>query len=138
MVRETWAQPAALGPGPTVYRADYPACVPPGFENIPPAEAITWKPSIRMPRAACRLVLEVAGVRVERLNDCSEKDALSEGVSIDRDSGHFVDSPDARHASAVGVPAVHAFRSLWNSINGAGAWGANPWVWVVEFRRVQT
>ncbi|MCY0853841.1 hypothetical protein [Cupriavidus sp. D39] len=52
-VRETWAQPAALDPGPTVYRADYPACVPAGYENVPPVEAVTWKPNIHMPRL-CR------------------------------------------------------------------------------------
>ncbi|SCU78008.1 conserved hypothetical protein [Cupriavidus necator] len=55
--RETWAQPAALDPGPTVYRADYPTWVPLGNPNIPPVEAIRWKPSIYIPRAACRLVL---------------------------------------------------------------------------------
>ncbi|RDK05900.1 hypothetical protein [Cupriavidus lacunae] len=54
---ETWAQPAALDPGPTVYRADYPTWVPLGYQNIPPVEAIRWKPSIHIPRAACRLVL---------------------------------------------------------------------------------
>ncbi|XQU72969.1 Morphogenetic protein [Cupriavidus sp. H18C2] len=79
-VRETWAQPAVLDPGPTVYRADYPGCVPPGFENIPPADAITWKPSIHMPRNLARILLEITGVRVERLNNCSEADAIAEGV----------------------------------------------------------
>jgi hypothetical protein len=123
-VRETWAQPAALDPGPTVYRADYPSCVPSGFENIPPADAITWKPSIHMPRAACRLVLEVTGVRVERLNDCSERDAEAEGV--------FPMFPD----DVCDASHVFAYSRLWDSINGAGAWEANPWVWVVEFRRV--
>lgn len=78
-VRETWARPAALDPGPTVYRADYPACVPGGFENIPSADAITWRPSIHMPRALCRIALEITGVRVERLNDCSDADAAAEG-----------------------------------------------------------
>jgi hypothetical protein len=50
-VRETWAQPAALDPGPTVYRADYSACIPAGYENVPLAKAITRKPSIHMLRA---------------------------------------------------------------------------------------
>ena len=128
-VRETWAQPAALDPGPTVYRADYPACVPAGFENIPPAEAITWKPSIHMPRALCRLMLEITGVRVERLNDCSEADALAEGLKP---------APGGWWSGAEGQAAPTpqaAYALLWDSINGAGAWGANPWVWVVEFRR---
>lgn len=130
-VRETWAQPAALDPGPTVYRADYPDCVPAGFENIPLAEAITWKPSIHMPRSLCRLVLEVTRVRVERLNDCSAEDAQSEGAlswASEQDTPiRDLDPHDARIA----------FAGLWEAVNGPGAWEANPWVWVVEFRRVQ-
>ncbi len=124
-VRETWAQPVALDPGPTVYRADYPACVPAGFENIPPVAAITWKPSIHMPRALSRIRLEIVGTRVERLNDCSERDAEAEGV--------FPMFPD----EVRGASHVHAYSRLWDDINGAGAWAANPWVWVVEFRRIQ-
>lgn len=93
-------------------------------------------PSLHMPRWASRLVLEITGVRVERLNDCSEADALAEGVSPDRTGGHFIDTSDCRCASAVGAPAVDAFRTLWDSINDAGAWEANPWVWVVEFKQI--
>ncbi|MCP3018012.1 hypothetical protein [Cupriavidus basilensis] len=136
-VRETWAQPTTLDPGPTFYRADYPDNVLGKYENLPPAEAITWKPSIHMPRALSRILLEITGVRVERLNDCSEADALAEGVSPDRTGGHFIDTSDCRCASAVGAPAVDAFQTLWDSINDAGAWAANPWVWVVEFRRIE-
>lgn len=124
-VRETWAQPAALDPGPTVYRADYPACVPAGFENVPPAEAITWKPSIHMPRAACRLVLEVTGARVERLQAITEADATAEGVEP------ILVPPDGGSC-----PYYEGFRALWGRINGAGSWDQNPWVWVVEFRRI--
>ncbi|WP_434033551.1 hypothetical protein [Cupriavidus sp. a3] len=131
-VRETWAQPVPLDPGPTVYRADYPACVPVGFENIPPADAITWKPSIHMPRALCRLVLEITGVRVERLNDCSEADAITEGIERDGDGWKSYAG-----GSCVAFPTT-SYASLWDSINGAGAWEANPWVWVVEFRRNET
>jgi len=137
-VRETWAQPAALDPGPTVYRADYPACVPAGFEKIPPAEAITWKPSIHMPRALCRLRLEVTGVRVERLNDCSEADAIAEGIQPYKDGWErfHADPADTERTGATKDPRL-AYKGLWEQINGAGAWDANPWVWVVEFRRVQ-
>ncbi|MCY1534321.1 hypothetical protein D9M68_696890 [compost metagenome] len=129
-MRETWAQPVALDPGPTVYRADYPACVPAGFENIPPAEAITWKPSIHMPRALCRLALEVTGVRVERLNDCSKADAIAEGIAPELDG--WTDYGNA--SCQMCMSPVDSYRTLWDSINGAGAWDANPWVWVVEFR----
>jgi hypothetical protein len=54
-VRETWAQPTNLDPGPIFYRADYPACVPARFENVLPADAITWKPSIHMFRVVGRV-----------------------------------------------------------------------------------
>ncbi len=135
-VRETWAQPAALDPGPTVYRADYPDCVPAGFENIPPAEAITWKSSIHMPRALCRLVLEVTGVRVERLNDCSEDDAVAEGIERVRAvDNRFCFWRDYLTDGRTHIQ-ISSFRSLWDSINGDGAWEANPWVWVVAFRRL--
>jgi len=93
-----------------------------------------WRPSIHMPRWASRILLEITAAHVERLNDCSEVDALAEGVSPDRAGGHFIDTADCRCASAVGAPAADAFRTLWDSINGAGAWESNPWVWVVEFR----
>ncbi|WP_454763315.1 hypothetical protein [Cupriavidus campinensis] len=135
-VRETWAQPAALDPGPTVYRADYPACVPTDFENIPPAAAIRWKPSIHMPRAACRIKLEITGVRVERLNDCREADAVAEGLWRDEEvpfNGPWFASADSHEGHS---DPRDAYRQLWDSINGDGAWEANPWVWVVAFRRL--
>ena len=72
-----------------------------------------WKPSIHMPRAASRITLEVTDVRVERLGDVSESDARAEGVQ-----------------------SVAEFKELWASINGPSSWGANPWVWVVSFRRM--
>ena len=125
-VRETWAQPTMLDPGPTFYRADYPDNVLGKYENLPPAEAITWKPSIHMPRALSRIALELTGVRAERLKDCSEEDALAEGVTLE--------PCHPRRAERMGRDA---YQKLWDSINGAGAWEANPWVWVVEFRRVQ-
>lgn len=83
-----------------------------------------WHPSIHMPRAVSRLLDEIIGVRVERLQDISEADALAEGVRM---AG---DEPDMRWNP------VQAYRHLWESINGPGSWDANPWVWVIEFKRV--
>lgn len=103
---------------------------------IEPHELRT-RPSIHMPRSACRLVLEVTGVRVERLNDCSEADAIAEGVEPYAIYGGKPASwKGAADMTAARETAREAYRDLWDSINGAGAWAANPWVWVVEFRRV--
>lgn len=96
-----------------------------------------WKPSIHMPRAACRILLEVTGVRVERLNDLSETDAESEGIDMEA----LYDSQDCYDCIAdhnmTGRPTVTgAFKYLWESIYGEGSWQANPWVWVIEFKVV--
>jgi len=125
-VRETWAQPTTLDPGPTFYRADYPRCVPSHYRNVPPADAITWKPSIHMPRALCRMVLEVTGVRVERLQDISYNDARTEGWNPMADDGKNPNPLDPKSW----------FLDLWTEINGPDSWSANPWVWVIEFKRV--
>jgi hypothetical protein len=110
-VRETWAP--AFEPYEFIYRAD----------NVDPIDR--WRPSIHMPRWASRITLEVESVRVERLNDCSAEDALAEGVSDrDPDTGAW-QNPKEQYAD------------LWESINGPGSWEANPWVWVVTFRRIK-
>ncbi|AJG19019.1 Phage-related protein [Cupriavidus basilensis] len=90
-------------------------------------------PSLHMPRWASRLLLEVTGVRVERLNDCSEADAIAEGIAPELDGWTDYGNPSCQMC----VNPVDSYRTLWNSINGAGAWAANPWVWVVEFTQVR-
>ncbi|WP_368818167.1 hypothetical protein [Klebsiella variicola] len=80
-----------------------------------------WKPSIHMPRAASRILLEITGVRVERLRSMSQDDARAEGVI----------------AASGPMEAGLAFRELWDSIYGEESWKANPWVWVIEFKRVE-
>lgn len=91
-----------------------------------------WKPSIHMPRAASRITLEVVGVRVERLQDISEADAVAEGIERSGECNwrDYLDHPHNDFTSA-----RRSYRSLWEQINGPGSWGANPWVWVVEFKR---
>ncbi|KIA78994.1 hypothetical protein QR66_18395 [Chromobacterium piscinae] len=89
-----------------------------------------WKPSIHMPRWASRILLEITDVRVERLQDISEADAVAEGVTPAAVQS-FSDT------GLVTRPAGFAYRDLWEQINGAGSWDANPWVWVVEFKRVE-
>lgn len=96
-----------------------------------------YRPSIHMPRWASRIALEVTGVRVERLQDITNSDATAEGCQAiagakwqtfaEADAG----SPMHDHT------ARDAFAGLWDAINGEGSWAANPWVWVVEFKRVE-
>lgn len=133
-VREAWSQPTTLDPGPTFYRANYPECVPAHFENVPPADQIKWKPSIHMPRRLSRITLEITGVRVERLQDISEADARAEGVA---DGGCLnCGNPESCGCADPRPDARDSFCRLWQSINGEQSWHANPWVWVVEFRRI--
>lgn len=99
-------------------------------------DGITWKPSIHMPRAASRILLEIVSVRVERLNECSEPDAISEGCTKNH-NGYYWGGPHAVSGTKQMATAVQAYRDLWESISGAGSWAANPWVWVVEFKVVK-
>ncbi|UGB46950.1 hypothetical protein LQ772_06575 [Frateuria edaphi] len=143
-VRETWGYRVGCGVNPTTeavieYRADSSKAtlpVPAGESGLPrqrpnmtDEELLawweSWRPSIHMPRWASRITLEVTGVRVERLQDISGDDACAEGIDLDfHDSWH----PSNQRG---------AFKKLWESINGAGSWDANPWVWVVDFRRIE-
>ena len=98
---------------------------------------LKWRPSIHMPRAASRITLEITSVRVERLQDISEADALAEGIDLDA----LAESQDRYDMVAdqnmTGRPtAVGACRGLWLSINGLESWEANPWVWAVSFKPI--
>lgn len=134
-VRETWQHANhPFGPyqdhTPVFYRADY-LDDPhgPDGELSPEGRYREWRPSIHMPRAACRLVLKVKRVRVERLQAINHMDALAEGVGLNPSAA------DVRMPLRAGESLPRAmFRALWEQINGAEAWAANPWVWVVEFR----
>src|SRR5690554_1244392 len=108
-VRETWQHTKVLNVHPTdaafgyVYRADAQP-----WEDY---EGWTWKPSIFMPKQACRLFLKITDVRVERLQSISEADAKAEGFD-----------------------SVDSFFALWQKINGTESLAANPWVWVYGFK----
>lgn len=91
---------------------------------------LKWRPSIHMPRAASRITLEITGVRVERLQEISMADALAEGVNVHHDHHE-------KPRTSIYSP-VQAYRDLWEQINGEGSWEANPWVWAVEFKRLET
>ena len=100
------------------------------------APGTKWTPSIHMPRWASRITLEVTGVRVERLQDISEADAIREGIEL-RGFGGFAWYTGRDAAKSFTTNPVTSYSSLWESINGLGSWDANPWVWVVEFKRVE-
>lgn len=85
------------------------------------------RPSIHMPRWASRILLEVTDVRVELLQDISEEQAEAEGVDFLRHA------PDADET----LTAAQLFECLWSSINGDESWNGNPWVWVIEFKRIE-
>lgn len=97
------------------------------------AEQPTWKPSIHMPRWASRILLEITDVCVEQLQDISEEHAIAEGVDVSI-CQQFLETSPTRHQCK--LAALHGFSGLWESINGAGAWDSNPWVWVVKFKQV--
>jgi hypothetical protein len=91
-----------------------------------------WKPSIHMPSWASRITLEITGVRVERLQDISEEDAKAEGAKP-AVNGRDESGPTKSHHCG--------FVGLWRSINpdeSDGSWFKNPWVWVIEFKRLST
>ncbi|HNP65942.1 MAG TPA: hypothetical protein PKH39_18585 [Woeseiaceae bacterium] len=107
----------------TWYRADGDLDI--WYEEGEPTDRVPWKPSIHMPRKFCRLVLEVKSVRVERLQEISRGDCMSEGCPFP----NMQDGPDPKTW----------FSDLWNSISAKRApWDSNPWVWVVEFERVES
>jgi hypothetical protein len=96
-----------------------------------------WYPSIHMPRIGSRITLEITSVRVERLGEISEADAMAEGIDLEA----LAESQDrynmvADHNMTGRPTAIMAYRALWESINGPGSWDANPWVWVVSFRAI--
>lgn len=98
------------------------------------------KPSIHMPKEACRLFLKITDIRVERLQDISEEDAIAEGVEpvgfdqksqrVTRYRGYPIDQGYFYNAR-------ESFATLWQSINGKDSWNSNPWVWVISFERIE-
>jgi hypothetical protein len=133
-VRETWRRYSRSEC--TCY--EYCQCPPDGtflyFADWGPNES-KWKPSIHMPKAAARIWLEVTNVRAERLQEITEEDAVKEGIkNVFERNPHY----DGTIGSAIKINHLTQFRELWDSINakrGYG-WDINPWVWVIEFKRV--
>jgi len=151
-VRETWSDVNFEGVPAVAYRADggvRPVAEDDGDESDPKLEKYwfanwysdliggvegNWRPSIHMPRWASRITLEITGIRVERLKFISDKDAQAEGVQQLRGGfwRHYNPGWTQHQLSARG-----SFLTLWESIYGEESWQVNPWVWVIEFRRVK-
>jgi hypothetical protein len=95
-----------------------------------------WRPSIHMPRWASRLTLQVTDVRVERLQDISGADAFDEGIrfTLERREDGGGKSGWGIEGEVQGNTPEHGYSLLWDRINGAGSWQANPWVWAVSFK----
>ncbi|WP_342242675.1 hypothetical protein [Ensifer sp. OTU672] len=136
-VRETWAPLTYL----THNEPDPQAIIDGGFYRADggtvDGEVSRWKPSIFMPRHASRLTLIVTDVRVERLQDISEADAIAEGAELSQHPGM-----DGGVMVKTDVPGVTAspgvwYRWLWDEINGKGAWRSNPWVAAYTFRVIK-
>lgn len=145
-VRETWQHTRCLNLHPSddnygyVYKAD--------DQPWQDYEGWKWKPSIFMPKEACRIFLKVKKVRIERLKDITENDALSEGIETwidersgirkfrDYISGNEIENPDSGPFSSYFNPAIASFRSLWQKINGFDNLISEPWVFVYEFELI--
>ncbi|MDD6762832.1 MAG: hypothetical protein PUD92_04215 [Clostridiales bacterium] len=124
-VRETWTNCNIASPEKYLYKADYDL-------NIYPYCNWMWHPSIHMPKEAACIFLRVTGVRAERLQDITEKEALKEGIS---------DEPLIEGGSEK-FSALWQFPHIWDSTipkknRELYGWDANPWVWVIEFERLE-
>lgn len=111
------------------------------------------RPSIHMPKAACRIFLKIKSIKVERLQNISVGDAVDEGIefwNVDSDrfrGGELVadfknymwrdDEKYEDYFFPAYANAIDSFKSLWQKINGIESWQANPWLWVVEFERTE-
>ena len=101
-----------------------------------------WKPSLFMPKEACRLFLKVKSVGVERLQDISHEDAVAEGIEyIDIEEPFTMGYklygkhriPDLLGRKAVTGTSIESYQTLWENINGRDSWDSNPYVWVISF-----
>lgn len=151
-VRETWAaheyydcrKPISIPDGVTIECLESPHGViteGDGHRPIESGERGKWRPSIFMPRWASRMTLEITEVRVERVQEISEADAMAEGVASngrEADKGRQFQDYNRKSEFCSFISARSSFRSLWDSINakrGFG-WNVNPWVWAITFKKL--
>ncbi|SEJ56875.1 hypothetical protein SAMN05216201_11122 [Pseudomonas linyingensis] len=150
-VRETFTDLRGTGvehrPAPTspLQRYAYAADCPSGSyaDSTRKDFGLKWRPSIHMPRAASRILLEITAVRVERLQDGEgettfESRYLAEGINRIHhgDGEYYYHAFESEPGPSNWIDPFDAWRELWTSVNGSTSWAANPWVWVVEFKVV--
>lgn len=102
---------------------------------------VKWRPSIYMPRIASRLLLQITNVRVERLNEISELDAMEEGLKTRKygipDKDGYPGNDDLGWSWCDwDTSPILAYKRLWESINGKGSWDLNPHVWIIDFKPI--
>lgn len=144
-VRETWfstrfdcKEQLLLGNTDHIkYKADR------DYDPVKDCVGRNWKPSLHMPKEACRIFLKVTSVHAERLQDISEEDAIAEGCHLYGPFGEYAGAPHPAVLAAGGNAKrayrspVRAFQSLWEFIASEDSWKTNPWVWVIKFERIE-
>ncbi len=126
-VRETWREPEdheGFEGGVVIYAASEMDA------------AVKWKPSIHMPRYASRITLEIVNVKVERLHDIGADDCRQEGIEPPVMTGCHGSATAEDIKKLLDIGWRWAYQHVWNNINRPGSWEKNPWVWVVEFKRI--
>ena len=102
-----------------------------------------WHPSIHMPKEACRIKLQITNIRVERVQNISEVDAIAEGIERDRDGWKSYEiihmgkhkGEKNPHSYVPNLSPITSYKELWESINGIDSWEKNPWVWAITFKK---
>lgn len=135
-VRETWQLTTWEHPTSENYGYIYKASE--NGREWEQTEEWKWKPSLFMPKEAARIFLRITDIRVERLQDITEEDAIAEGIEYivsDLLRG-YTDYSTPKGITGVVDSPIQSFRTLWQSINGPESWTANPWAWCVSFERI--
>lgn len=143
-VKETWAFFSGINSDEIVYKSDR------LFDTKAKEHLVAnkWKPSIHMPKSAARIWLMIEDIRVERVQDISEEDAIAEGVERSGKKGYcrmfqkyesemyksYLPEKSPNVLYTLALTAKCSFESLWWAINGKESWNSNPWVWVIKFR----
>jgi hypothetical protein len=126
-VRETFKEIIFKGEKKYLYKAN------------PDHQAMKWKPSLFMPKEACRIFLKCTSVHIERLHDITEQSAINEGIEIIHKAEKNVSvfkRYDLKEKLGTTNP-IYSYQTLWQKINGKESWDENPFVWVYKFERVE-